>query len=310
MVYTNIFHALLLAAECPNIVETISQVTVGKDMNWLYNLLASTTGTLAVNDSCVLFNELGLDTGERRKYAPLTEYFGSLSIYDFETFDLELLAENVPYRHRLLMNVFVKNHLIPFIQKSDKAQLHASEIVQRASLSGNNKFISSVNEEKDDNYGRVNIRRLSDFCKEYVKEPLGMIDFSNNNLRSPDLIIIRDVLVELKKRNLLRKDCQVHISNNRIHGIQKPFDNDVPQAIREICHIPEIKYLVLRTNPFCTVDHIDFFQSLTLNDREIAQKFIWLESFTVVIDSWNQLLGNDELVKITEGAHREFYGMK
>ncbi|KAI3661068.1 hypothetical protein MP638_004103 [Amoeboaphelidium occidentale] len=208
------------------------------------------------------------------------------------------------------MNVFLRNHLIPFIQKQDKAQTDATEIFQSASLSGNNKFISSVNEEKDDIHGRGNIRQLPALCEKYVKEPLGMVDLSNNNLRSSDLLIIRDVLVELHERKLLREECQVHISNNRIHGIEKPFDTEVPKAIQRICHIPEIKYLVLRTNPFCTVDRIDFFQSLTLKDREFAQKFIWLDSFAVVTDAWKKLLGSDELVKITESVHREFYGMK
>ncbi|KAI3660793.1 hypothetical protein MP638_001104 [Amoeboaphelidium occidentale] len=255
-------------------------------MNWLSNFMAS-AGTLNVNDSCHLFTQLGLDIEERRKYAPLTEYFGSLSISDLEAFDLELLAEN-----------------------QDKAQSDATEIFQRARLSGNNNFISSVNEEKDDIHGRVNIRQLPALCEKYVKEPLGMVDLSNNNLRSSDLIIIRDVLLELHRRKLLREGCQVDISNNRIHGIEKPFDTEVPQAIREICQIPETRYLVLRTNPFCTVDRIDFFQSLTLNDLEFAQKFIWLDSFAVVIDHWKKLLGNDELVKITESAHRKFYGMK
>ena len=167
------------------------------------------------------------------------------------------------------------------------------------------------------NTGKMTIKELSeDDCK---LEKLSLIDLSENNLGSEDLQYVLILAEKLERENKLSK-ATVNLTHNRIHGIRE-WRPKVRLWLNRLVRIAQIEFVVLKDNPFSSVDSKDFFSCLgstyakpdsteeeNLPSVEILDKLIWIDRWNLFTSLWApSLLISDEIVSDIRKTHIRFF---
>ena len=246
---------------------------------------------------------------ERSKFQSLAPYFKDLTAEDVIKSELSDLVTLVGVEHRVLMNTFVNNYLQPY---KDGLQFKKSTIEVRnlrfleGILDGSGyRFQSSI---ALSSWEGLEIGQTTDI-KTRVDDLIGnqkikFFDLSGNLFLSQDFKYVYELIDSLK--NSL-DDCIVNLENNKIHGYDEKYREEVPNLLRKICEIKSVKYLVLFNNPFCTIDRKDYFQTKYKEEAIVKKKFIWIPKFLLEGEGWKSLLGNDtKFFKVVYKIHEDF----
>ncbi|KAI3643890.1 hypothetical protein MP228_010054 [Amoeboaphelidium protococcarum] len=252
---------------------------------------------------------------EMDTFAPLDTYFSNLKLKHFFNIDLEKLAENVPYNHRLLMTIFVQNYMRPYIEQHQglSAGEHKTGATNGIDCSdgifnARGCLVSSIY-EVDKISGQINIRQLQkkDYLEQLTCKSGGFsrLDFSKNELQSVDLEIVKNIITQLNSQGKIKQNCQINLENNRIHGLGE-YKEVVPRILRELADLPQISYININNNPFCTVDRLDFWRSLLVNDI-LTSKVVWINQYFLNSNGWKNLVFDELVSQKMRDVHRVYY---
>ncbi|KAI3644994.1 hypothetical protein MP228_011158 [Amoeboaphelidium protococcarum] len=218
-----------------------------------------------------------LDFESYELYKPLAAYIGSSNVEMFLNVDLDTLADKTPLQHRILMMIFVENVLRPKVEEAwqrkinERKQAKAESyciVVQDGVLNASGRLLSR---DKDSSVApnKISIKQLEDyeFVEGLLKDTFAIqkIDLSRNGLSSADLSIVLKFVIHLKDIGKLSLNSVVDLSFNSIHGMDKYWD-DTPRVLKDLTGISQVKFINIQSNPFCSVDRIDFWRSLQMDD--------------------------------------------
>jgi hypothetical protein len=257
-----------------------------------------------------VIERLCTDPQERSKFEVLSQYFGKLTPNDFNKSELTDFVSLVNVEHRILMTIFIDSYLRPSINKDiGNNTLQVQILPERGKIDASLGRVQSSQIEGNGS-GAIKITGLAKYLKSRIgSHKFKVIDLSNNNLLSIDLRHVYDMILALDGS---LDNCIINLENNRIHGVGEEFRNEIPELLDSLCALPFIKYIILRNNPFCSVDRKDYFQSLTV-DSIVLSKLIWIQIFALDGNFWKTMLqGYNELQKMVYKVHQSFqedYGL-
>lgn len=237
------------------------------------------------------------------QFSALKLYFGSLRPEQLINEDLESFVEFAKPEHKILMSVFVHQYLIPNVQSSDQA-------VQVRKISFENGKLNARGCLKSRSFPFSPNLCISDFKKavqrlipELSSSTIDFVDLSANNLLSGDLPLVYDFLKFLNP--YLQHGSIVSLESNRIHGVGD-YREVIDKFVPELANLTNVGYINLKTNPFCSVDRLDFFKALGAEDL-MTKKLIWVEKYNLSGQGWTNLVKSQEVANSVRDTHSKYY---
>ena len=273
----------------------------------------SVTNPHEIHSPCPIIDNLIENGAERSKFQSLSPYFKDLTPEDVIKSELSDLVTLVEVEHRVLMNTFVTNYLQPYkvglCFKKTSIEVRNLRFLEGILDGSGYRIQSSI---ALSTWEGLEIGQTADI-KTRAEELIGnnkinFFDLSGNLFVSQDFKYVYELIDSLK--NSL-EGCIVNLENNKIHGYDEKYREEVPNLIKKICEIKSVKYLVLFNNPFCTLDRKDYFQVQYKEESIVKKKLIWIPKFLIKGEGWKSLLGNDtkfhqDVLNVHEDFQKEF----
>ena len=271
-------------------------------------LIAKVDAFVIMPKQCPVIDSMIKDEAEREKFADISHYFGILEVEDVIKSDLSEFVTLVELKDRILMNTFVTNYLQPYKDslRFEKSTTDVQNLRFRTGLlDASGKRIQSSYASISWKGLRIDqTQQITEKVQELVRgEKIKVFDLSGVLFVSQDIKYVYK-LIEALKDSL--ENCIVNLENNKIHGYDEKYREEVPKVVKMLCEIDNVKYLVLFNNPFCTFDRKDYFQTYH-EDPKVLQKLIWIPSHFLKGNGWKSLLKEEEMVqKSVSKVHEEF----
>lgn len=242
---------------------------------------------------------------EKTKFKDLVGYFKGLQEEDVLEQNVWDYVDYAEPKHKGLMEVLVRKHLEPYFDSLKQKREYfvptktEAKLYERKMLNGNRKILPA----NMDFLEKVTIKDVVEMdCDLDVVE---LIDLSENDLGDNDLYYILKLVQKLEKGKKL-KDTVLNLSLNRIYGRDEQLKRIVREQLNSLVRVPEIKFVVLTANPFCTVDNKDFFQCIGISSDmatvvlgslkldvdtilpcdDILTKLIWVNNWDLFSSGW------------------------
>ncbi|KAJ3253841.1 hypothetical protein HK103_007702 [Boothiomyces macroporosus] len=244
---------------------------------------------------CPMIDSLIDGVAERSKYKKLVQYFQELTPEDVIESELGDFVSLVQPNHRILMNTFVNNYLQPYkdslwlTKRSIEYQylrfkdgmLDGSSYRILPSVASNALTINQTTNIK------TKVQQLAG------NQKIRFFDLSGNSLMSQDFSFVYELIDSLKDSI---DDCIVNLENNRIHGYDEKYRNEVPKVLKKICEIGNIA---------------DYFEPAYQEASNVYEKLVWIPKFLLKGAGWRSLLGSDttfheKVFKVHQEFYREF----
>lgn len=237
-------------------------------------------------------------------FEPLSRYFGSLQPDDLIDLDLESFPELVEFKDKILMTVFINKKLIPYLEYSSykPKEIIVNKLTLKDGVLNARGCLSS--RELPSHNGRVCISDLADRILDMkpLLKSINFLDLSGNELYSGDIVHIYGLLIKLLP---YIDNATVSLEGNKIHGVGK-YRVIVDTFLNKIIEIKEIRYIVLVSNPFNTIDRQDFFDTLTV-DNNACKKLIWIQQYNISNSGWHFMLKSMDVCEYVKKNHIEYY---
>ena len=199
----------------------------------------------------------------------LKVYFKNLTIEQIKdlnhNIEYEELINMVESNHKIIMSVFINQYLIPYFNKVKVTVTNKREMFFYNGILDIVNCIENINGYVSNNELIICKPKIKSLVKHHQTDLVRLINFGHNHILAVGLEIIVDIVQDLDVD--LNENCILKLNNNRIHGVGS-FREITCSLIKKLIENPKIKYLDLTNNEFCSIDQIDFFQSLTQKELE------------------------------------------
>jgi hypothetical protein len=248
------------------------------------------------------------DPNINSRFCVLKEYFDNLQLEELAQQDIDSFPELVDIKHKILMKVFVTRYLAPYLEQNLLFLVQENSNFRKIQLDVDGKL---------DTRGCLKSRMMpysSRLCISELKntiikstilnsiQSINIIDLSGNDLLSTDMQYVYDLLIWLQP---YLKNTILSLDGNKIHGIGK-YSDIVDNNIAKFVEMPNISYIDMRGNPFCSIDRKDYFMSLNIDDV-VIKKLIWIEKYNLGTYGWRSLLKSEEMCQATIQTHMDYF---
>lgn len=249
------------------------------------------------------------------KFADLKEYFTGLTREDLRGIDEEEIISGVQHKHKLLMRVFIKQHLHSFTHDESAGNPYAPAVISRPHVPFVDLRRCLVLRGVVTSIAIPNLPKGTSSSKELAGAVLSAALSGGKNaadIQSVDLTFCNLFDVDVSNvEELLRAlpNCtEVNLAHNRLYGKDGTpgGSSTLDEKIHRLLGMDNGLTVNICGNRLASIDRMDFFSSLS--DEEL-RRLIWIprEWLTVPSNSgWKAMLPDDEkrsLVKVTHDAY-------
>jgi hypothetical protein len=243
---------------------------------------------------------------QRDQFKNLEDYFGTLVPDQLAQEDLESFIEMAMPKDKILMSVFIHRYLSPYLEQSTsyKSDSYRSMSLVDGKLDARGCLTSNALPLR----GKLKLSDAPSYLKEKCQSSLqtrciNLIDLSANDLLSGDIRSVKDFVDFL--RPYLSDNTVLNLESNRIHGVGA-YREVVESILVCLSEYAEIGYIDLRSNPFCSVDRLDFFKNLGF-DKKLTKMLIWIEDYNLASNGWIHMVNSEEVAEVVRKAHTEYF---
>lgn len=247
------------------------------------------------------------------KFSDLKKYFTKVTKEDVLAQDIYDYISWASPEDKSLMDVFIRDQLSPYLLKCVEVQVPDTQSLETP-IYDNNSLLGARRIGPSSFSGKMTINQLVDM--ECPLKVVSLIDLSENHLGSADLEHVLKLVENLNNQGKLSAST-IMLADNRIHGIQG-MEFKVRAWLNKLVEINEVKHVVLRDNPFCSIDQKRFLSRIGLTNEgnempspEIESKLIWIARWHLFSDGWKTCMDiSDEIAERIKMVHLKFYEPK
>lgn len=217
------------------------------------------------------------------RYLSLKKYFNGINVEDLKLFTADDILDICSKKDKMLMKVFVQNHLIQYLSCKEKKYYG---------------YISGTTYIYKDEFERL-YDRLS---RERNLKHLYVLNCSNNKMEDGEILFVSNSL------SLIPYCHTINLSNNNLNGTE--YDNNiVDTTLAELLSYYQIQWIIITGNVISTTKRKDLY----VEKMGLAhlKKLIFLTKEQLQSPTWREIVNYDtDKCKIIEHAHSSYYGIE
>jgi hypothetical protein len=236
---------------------------------------------------CRVFEELGFDDNDYKKFAKVVKYVEDLDLQDLKLVTDDEFYEVAKHEDRLVMTLFAKRVSDFFKQKKlfDNLTLRVNAVSWRFA-----EFASKT---------RVSSKELTGYLQEHKQREFFLIDFSSNDLGDDDLPFICSALDDTDLRSKI-----LDLSNNRFGLGSVNVNEDLSTLISKL--LEKFEFVDFSGCPLSSIDHSAFLTHIAAGNKR--DNFVWIPKHFLEARIWKKCINvDDDVVEMVYKAHRKYY---
>jgi hypothetical protein len=255
-----------------------------------------------------------LEALKEPKWRRLAPYFENLRDDDLAYFTETDIMEATEPKDRLLMQLFIKEHLEPHLNQPNPFAGESAQFTTKSAWNHETGCLDLRGRVAPVMYcglggsARCSSRELAQLLQQLNVPPeaVRILDLSENFLGDFDAPYILEFLKTLP-------NCKyVNLSNNRLHGFFAESREAVDKALLGILQHSSVEFVNILGNPLASIDRKDLYEKIAEDEeqRKLLRKLIFIPLRWLASNNWHVLFvgpNKTETCAIVGKAHDQFY---